>query len=265
MVLFVKKEKMIKDYVPKNKILLIPITKKNININKKYKIVKPLNLYRKREWFTSHFYKCLPLSIGNMQGFSVSLPFELNLIWNGGLDNDSIHFNFLEQDKEIIEDCEVYVSSHFGNGIFTVNLPFIIKTPSEVNIMTTSPPNYPLPGLSPLCGVVETDNLKYTFSLNIKVDIPNVWIKILPNSPIIGILPIPRLFCDQFDIIDDINKMDSNFVKDQKEVAKEHAVVRDFLSTLDTNGLDKTYFNGTDIRGNKFFNHQLPINCKDKN
>lgn len=250
---------MLNNNIEKNKISIIRAEgAENLSILEIKNIIAPLNNERKRDWFTSHFYKCLPLSIGNMQGFVVKIPYEFDVFWNGGSNQEDLFLKFYDKNKKTEL---VTVSSHFGFGILTINLPFIIKTDNDINIMTTSPPNFPTPGLSPLCGVVETDNLKYTFSLNIKVDIPNVWIKILPNSPLVGLLPIPRFFCDQFEIIDGDVELNQDFVKNEKEIAKEHGIVRNFLSNISNDShskLDRTYFLGTDIRGNKFNNHQLP-------
>jgi hypothetical protein len=39
---------------------------------------------KKRDWFHSHFYKCLPLAIGNQYGFTVSSEFDFGFEWNGG-------------------------------------------------------------------------------------------------------------------------------------------------------------------------------------
>ena len=217
------------------------------------KIITPLSGLKKRGWFSPHFYKCLPLAIGNAQGFVVSLPFEFDVMWNGGNDPKDVLLKFEDSDKK--EKSKIDVSSHFGNGVFTINLPFIIKTPQNVSIMTISPPNFPTPGLSPLSAVIETDNLKYTFGLSIKVDIANTWIKILPYAPLVGLLPIPRYFCDQFELIDGDLELHSSFTNNEKIIAKDHANVRAALSTT-LDPLDRTYFFGTDIRGNKFKNHQ---------
>lgn len=38
---------------------------------------------KKRSWFTPHFYRCLPLSIANQYGFVFTLPFDIELTWDG--------------------------------------------------------------------------------------------------------------------------------------------------------------------------------------
>jgi hypothetical protein len=254
---------MKKNIIPKNKIAIIPLLEDDsqsmFDMNNLDKVIKPLNTSRKRDWFTSNFYKCLPLSIGNMQGFVVSVPFEFDVMWNGGNSPQDIFIISYGDDKDYFG---VRVESHFGNGIFTIGLPFIIKTPQKVNIMTIAPPNFPLPGLSPLSGVVETDNLKYVFTLNIKIDIPNTWIKIMPSYPLVGLLPIPRYFCDNFELIDGEKFFDKKFIENERNIAKDHGLVRYFLYNMfsKTNkNYDGSYFSGTDIRGNKFDDHQLPI------
>jgi hypothetical protein len=219
--------------------------------------IRPLT--KKREWFSSDFYKCLPLSIGNMQGFIFSLPFEFDVFWNGGDNISDLSFNFYEDVKEFKKTRHVRVKSHFGYGILTISIPVILKTPPGINLMTIAPPNFPTPGLSAMTGVIESDNLKYTFSLNIKVDLENTWIKILPNYPLMGIIPIPRYFCDSFNLVNAYDLFEKEVVEKERIIAKEHEVVRDFLINKNINkGWDRTYFTGSDIRGTKFSDHQLP-------
>jgi hypothetical protein len=258
----IEETSMSSESVPENKIAILRrLGEENnleyVDLEHVKKIITPLSGLKKRGWFSSHFYKCLPLAIGNAQGFVVSLPFEFNVMWNGGDDPKDILFKFEDFDKK--EKSKIDVSSHFGNGVFTINLPFIIKTPQNVDLMTTSPPNFLTPGLSPLSAVIETDNLKYTFGLSIKIDILNTWIKILPYAPLVGLLPIPRNFCSQFELIDGDKDMSPIYLTNEKLIAEEHAVVRSHLSNMfyGTNkSLDRTYFEGMDIRGNKFKNRQ---------
>lgn len=123
--------------------------------------------------------------------------------------------------------------------------------------MTISPPNYPLPGMSPMTGVVEADNIRFGFTLNLKIDIPNTTIKVLPNSPLVGIIPIPRYFCDSFELKSAYDIFDKEVIEEEKAVVKEHSDKRDraVMYNLEQDGL---YYKGMDVRGNKFKDHQLP-------
>jgi hypothetical protein len=139
----------------------------------------------------------------------------------------------------------VYVTSEFGHGIFTIHFPLILKTAPGVNLMTISPPNFPIAGISPMTGVVEADNLRFTFTLNFKIDLINIPITIPKDYPIMGILPIPRNYCDSFEMVN---------AYDQKRT----------MQNLEERPPEGAYFKGMDIKGNKFKQHQLPNDVKNR-
>ena len=248
--------------VPEKTIAYIPVIPKetllpfNMDVSS---FLKPLNENHKRDWFTPHFYKCLPLSIANMQGLAFSSPFSFEIFWNGENKTDSIFFNIY--DDSGIQNIEtmnhVSVSSEFGHGIFTMSFPLMLKTPPNVNLMTIAPPNYPLPGISPMSGVVETDNISFTFTLNFKIDLPNIWIKIGKNYPLMGIIPIPRHYCDSFKLVNAYNVLNKDDIEEQRQIAKEQSESRE-KQNKHNEKTDGRYYKGTDIRNNKFKNHQLP-------
>jgi hypothetical protein len=248
--------------VPKNKIAIIPSIEddgiKKFDEKDVHSFLKSLKNEKKRDWFSSNFYKCLPLSIGNRQGFVVSVPFNFDVFWNGGDRKEDLYFNFYEDEKKYRDRLHIGISSHFGHGIMTINLPVIIKTPKGINIMTIAPPNFPLPGMSPMVGVVETDNLRYTFTLNIKIDIAQTWIKVSKDYPLVGLLPIPRYFCDSFDLEYGSEIIDKNDFEEERTVAKYHDRVKFFLANSnEKDKYDRSYFNGKDIVGNKYSDHQI--------
>jgi len=227
------------------------------------KFLRPLNQNHKRDWFTPHFYKCLPLSIGNMQGFAFSVPFDFTVIWNGGNNIEDIQlfdFNLYDLDTEM---NNVYIASEFGHGIFTIHFPLILKTPPGVNLMTIAPPNFPVPGISPMTGVVETDNLRFTFTLNFKIDLINVPIRILKDYPLMGILPIPRHFCDSFEMVNAYDILDKNEIEEERIIVRDHSIARDKQNATKSSS-DGLYYKGVDIKGNKFKQHQLPNDVKNR-
>ena len=154
--------------VPDKTIAIFPvIPHKNyeqINLKDVGLFLKPLNADHKRAWFTSHFYKCLPLSIGNMQGFVFSLPYTIGVFWNGGNTKEDLVVEFYDDFKQYKKINFIYPSSEFGNGILTIVFPLTLKTPPGINLMTIAPPNFPLPGLSPMTGVVESDNIRFYYT-----------------------------------------------------------------------------------------------------
>ena len=57
---------------------------------------------KKRDWFTPHFYRCLPLAIGNQYGFVVKSEFDFAFSWNGKESPDAITFYFTESEEDIL-------------------------------------------------------------------------------------------------------------------------------------------------------------------
>jgi hypothetical protein len=217
--------------------------------------LKPLNTNHKRDWFAPNFYHCLPLSIGNMQGFVFSVPYTFDIVWNGGNLVEDISIN-IHEDINLTKN-PIYVSSEFGNGIITIHYPITLKTPQGVNLMTIAPPNFPMPGISPMTGVIETDNIRFTFTLNLKIDIPNIPIRILKDTPVIGIIPIPRYFCDSFSLKNANEIFDKNVIEDEIKTINKHTEIRN-LANINRTGPDRIYYKGMDVYYNKFKDHQLP-------
>ena len=247
--------------VPEKTIAFFPLMleeeSKPFDLNDINLFLKPLNTDSKRDWFTSHFYKCLPLAIGNMQGFVFSLPYTVNILWNGNNTPGDVIIEYGEDFEPYKDFHSIYLNSEFGNGIFTIHFPLTLKTPPGVNLMTIAPPNFPLPGLSPMTGVVESDNIRFSFTLNIKIDIPNTMITILPNYPLVGMIPIPRYFCDSFKLKSAHDIFDKEIVKEEIRIVKKHSEKRDFENKNKIKS-DKIYYFGGDVEGNKFKDHQLP-------
>ena len=231
---------------------LKPFDLENISL-----FLKPLNNNHKRDWFTPHFYKCLPLSIANMQGFVFSLPYRFSILWNGGNTQEDLVVEFYDDFKQYKKINFIYPSSEFGNGILTIVFPLTLKTPPGINLMTIAPPNFPLPGLSPMTGVVESDNIRFSFTLNIKVDFPNTKIIIEPNTPLVGMIPIPRYFCDSFELKSAYDLFDKNIVENERLVVNKQTNNRKKQNMYQL-GADKLYYSGKDIDGNIFKDHQLP-------
>lgn len=226
--------------------------------------LKPLKEDHTRDWFSPLFYRCLPLSIGNMQGFAFSSPYEFTVIWDGTTSKQGvqIYINQDTVDEEIVGMNHVSIECAFGHGIFTMSLPIILKTPPGVNLMTIAPPNFPVPGISPMTGVVETDNLRFTFTLNFKIDLVNTPIKITKGYPIMGILPIPRYFCDSFTLVNGYDILDKDLVDEERDVVQENSLSRkkqnEEFNQTGKDKPDRMYYKGFDAKGNKFEDHQFP-------
>lgn len=218
---------------------------------------------QKRSWFINHAYHCLPLVIGNQYGFVVKSLHDFEVIWDGGETPSSVKVNILNDEKEYRKIYALQnINSHFGMGTFTVQMPYQLRTPKGINLMTTNPPNYFIDGIYHMTGVVETDNLRRDFTYNLRITRPNHTIRINKGDYIGCVLPYPRHFIDKFQID---NITDGETVFDEEQINEERRCMADFAverSTKDINKPNrngKRYWRGVDIYDNKFEDHQTGL------
>lgn len=234
--------------VPDNTIVVIPY---GLETDGFYtEIIESLNGRVKREWFTDHFYYCLPLVIGNQYGFIIKSTKKFSVTWPGG--NAAVQITE-DPDNTIHKQ---HLSNHFTNGVLTVQNNFALKTPLGINLMTIQPPNFYIPGLVAMSGVVETDNIRRDFTFNLRVTIPNMEINVNVGDPLGAFLPIPRNTVENYKVqlVTDI------FSKEQHLLEIEET---DNLSK-ERSGSDKNkphmsgrrYFNGQHTNGSAYLNHQ---------
>ena len=221
-----------------------------------------------RAWFDSHFYRCLPLAIGNTYGFVITTEWAFTVVWDGGNSRDSIKMYPHDENNK---DMYPFISSHFGHGILTVTPPFTLRTPPGVNLMTINPPNYILPGITVMTGVVETDNIRRSFTFNLKMQIPNVEIVFLAGTALSGFIPIPRYYADSFVIKEASELFNEEVVTEEINAMQDHVAERYFLNerksmnpdASTTSAMDRRYLRGIDIYGNEFPDHQTSLPSKD--
>lgn len=237
--------------VPENTLVVVPTrpkTNKDV-IN----ILEPLSGKTKRDWFNSHFYYCLPLTIGNQYGFIVKAAYDFSATWMGDNHPDAMEIQF-DDDKN---SGQVLVR-HFGSGILTFANPFHVRTPPGVNIMTIAPPNMPKDGISHLSGVVETDNLQRDFSLNIRLTRPYQKISFKEGEAIGAFIPIPRYFADSFSMKFANELYSEEQIILENEAAEEFARQRSQEDKEKPHMSGRKYFLGLNSWGEQYTDHQLP-------
>lgn len=237
--------------VPDKDIVVVPFT---INGNPySDEIIEPLAGKMKRDWFSSHFYYCLPLNIGNQYGFLVKSAANFDVVWKG-TDKDA-EITFLDDSHHNKQT----ISSHFGHGIITFQNMFSLKTAPGINLMTIQPPNMFIPGCVAMTGVVEADQIRRDFTFNLKITVPNYKISIRKGDPIGAFIPIQRYFIDDFKI---------STVYETFDLETHQAEVSDFIELgRQRENDDKTkphesgrkYFNGEHAFGEPYEDHQKRI------
>lgn len=220
------------------------------------RIVEPLKGKLKREWFVNHAYFCLPLTIGNQYGFAIKSLKKFRVTWNGG-DQPA------DTAVEILEESDIpmaqTVSSHFGMGVITIQNRFTFRTPPGVNLMTINPPNCWIDGIHHMTGVIETDNLRRDFTFNLKITRKNHPVVVEKDEYIGCILPIPRYFVDSFQLKAANEVLSTTQIQEEQEVARKFGIERSQVDIHKPHGNGRRYFNGEDIDGTLFPDHQKKV------
>ena len=210
---------------------------------------------KKRDWFSPHFYRCLPLTIGNQYGFTVSSEFDIAFEWTGG---DKSEDTKIYVNDKVDNSFYPSISSHFGHGVITINTPYFFRTPPGVNLMTINPPNYVIPNITVMTGVVETDNLRRNFTFNLKIQIPNIKTTIPAGYPLAAFIPIPRYYCDEFNLDFAENLFSKEVIDEETKADSAAGKYREEIEPNLKNGVGKHYMQGKDVYGNMFKDHQKP-------
>jgi hypothetical protein len=226
----------------------------NSNIEDVKKIIEKPSV--KRPWFTPDFYRCLPLTIANQYGFFIKPTFDFEVTWNGGNETSDMQFSFDEESaKKNVENPVVL--SHFGSGILTIGLPFILRTPPGVNLMTISPPNVLINNMTVMSGVIETDNLRRDFSINIKLHHPGTY-TFNTHNVLATVIPIPRYFADSFNLELAENIFEEDVILEEIQANIDTLSHRENVEINLKDSVGRLYFSGKDVYGNMFPDHQKP-------
>lgn len=245
---------MVMIVVPNNKLVTIPEDEYFNSQNEI--IIEPLKGKIKRDWFIKHAYFCLPLTIGNQYGFAIKSLKTFSIIWDGGDNPINTTIEILDEGENIGHQ---FVSSHFGMGVITIQNRFTFRTPPGVNLMTINPPNYWIDGIQHMTGVIETDNLRRDFTFNLKVTRKNEKIIINKGDYIGCVLPIPRNFVEEFELVNGYDVFTKEQILEEQQCMKDFGKERHTEDKGKPNGNGRRYFKGEDVYGNKFNSHQNKI------
>ncbi|MBC8350975.1 MAG: hypothetical protein H8E66_03255 [Planctomycetes bacterium] len=204
-------------------------------------------------------YRCLPLALANQAGWLICNPSSFCVRWNGGphVRDTTLVFDDAQPDDRI--------SSLFGHGTITFNLPYLIRTPQDVNLWVKGPSNWPRDGIQALEGIVETDWTSASFTMNWKLTRADHLVRFERGEPICMIVPYPRGLLDE--LTPRMEKLQCNpelaesyrrWSDDRDEFHRQMAAGnREVLER----GWQKDYFQGRDPGSERVDDHQtkLPV------
>ncbi|MFQ5610360.1 MAG: DUF6065 family protein, partial [Woeseiaceae bacterium] len=208
---------------------------------------------RRRQWMDDtddrFAYRCLPLAIANQMGWEVLCPASFTARWNGKNGLDAISFKFDDEPSAL-------VGSHFGFGVLTFSLGYLFRTSKSHNIWVKGPANLPKDGIAPLEGIIETDWIPFTFTMNWQFTRKRNKVRFEKGEPVCTILPYPRHYLGKFEPtlknINDNAKLYDQYVKWRDDRLQFNEDLQARESEAVKKGWQRTYMKGEDQSGGVF-------------
>jgi hypothetical protein len=200
-----------------------------------------------REWMDSfpdkHAYRCLPMVIANCHGWELLCPERIELEWNGGPKC---------VDLTITSDHPTFAKSHFSRGIVTLHTDYIFQTEPGWNLLVTGPFNKPKHNLYPLTGIIESDWLPYTFTMNWKMGQGHALF--VKDEPFCCVFPIPKNYLEDVEL--EIKQLEDNSELQQRnlDMIKSREASKEW---------NKHYFIGRHADGTKIEGHSNKLRLKE--
>jgi Family of unknown function (DUF6065) len=203
--------------------------------------------------------RCLPLRIANQIGWFILNDVDVTAIWNGSDGRAGL------QVTTPAGSTPEHISSHFGYGILTWSIPYLFRTPPGYNLYVRGPTNAPKDGACPLDGIVETDWVVSTFTMNWKLTCVDVPVSFKAGEPIAMIMPIRRGEIETFEITTRDIKSDPDLHREFKAWSESR---REFLEAYKSSEQNRTawqkdYFFGRSLAGAAFPDHQTSLKLKE--
>jgi hypothetical protein len=218
-----------------------------------------------RDWMDAtperYAYRCLPLAIANQSGWLIRNPVTFSVCWDGSAYREGVTLTFASGQPDW------RVTSHFGAGTFTFGMPYLFRTPPSVNLWVKGPSNWIKDGAQALEGVVETDWLPGTFTMNWKLTRPHHPVRFEKGEPICMLVPVSRGLAEEleprYSQLQDNPALAEQYLKWRSE--------RDgFLGALmrrdpeaTARGWQRDYMKGLLPDGGRSPQHQTRINLKE--
>lgn len=220
-----------------------------------YKMGRSANLHQtkiQRPWMddtdSKHAYRCLPVSMANTMGWSISYDFDISFSWDGVSDSSPDHVTLLQGKK--------VCSTGRGNATISFETGLIFRTDPDVTLLSISPPNYFIDGAQAFTSAVSTSFFKDTFPCAWYITKPNTIITIPAGTPVATVIPISLKGLSDISVdlhsSDEYLKTHSDYYSARSEYAKE------FSSIVSSGEWPNFYRNGVDHKGNKLGDHELP-------
>jgi hypothetical protein len=230
-------------------------------------------------------YRCLPLVIANQAGWWIPCPATFTAYWDGGLAKENLQITFeapttptglsslfapivvsADTASPVVQG-DARITSHFGNGVITFSIPYLFRTPRGINLWVKGPANYVKDGVQPLEGVVETDWLSATFTMNWKLTRPYNAVRFERGEPICMIVPLPRGLVEQMEPryipLDDNPELAHDYREWERSRSTFNADLARSQPDVVKRGWQRDYMQGRTISGQEAEEHQTRLHLRE--
>lgn len=207
--------------------------------------LKPLSMQRNwmDETFNRHAYRCFPITLANMLGWTISFPEDIEFIWDGVSDTIPSHVNILKGNK--------YVSGNRANATISFNTGLTVKTDKNLSFLMMPVPNQFIPGVQSFTTIVSTSVLKSELPCAWHITKPNTPILIPKNTPISAFIPISIKDIESYEV----NLYDENFSSDHYKFMEEYGNIANKM--VQSGEWSDFYRNATDHNNNIIGEHEV--------
>jgi LPS sulfotransferase NodH len=202
-------------------------------------------------------YRCLPMIIANQWGWMIETHHRVEAVWDGSGQASGLVVTSGNGQPSTA------ASSHFGCGVLTFHVGFLIRTPPGYNLHVRGPANWPKDGISALEGVIESDWAESTFTMNWKMTRPNHRVVFEAGEPIAMISPVRRGELERFTaetrMLSANPELRTKYAEWSASRSKFNADLRTTDSEARKQGWQKDYVRGRSVSGDQAPEHQTSV------
>ena len=137
-------------------------------------------------------YRCIPMSVANASGWEILCPIDFEATWHGGMGKADISVTSASEPERL----KRLALSHFGEGVLTFHIGYLFRTSPGWALWARGIPNTSKRNIAPLEGLVETDWLPFSFTMNWRFTRTGR-VRFEAGEPFCFVTPIPHGTLDQ--------------------------------------------------------------------
>lgn len=178
-------------------------------------IIKQISI--KRQWMddtaNKHAYHCMPVSLANTLGWSISFPEDISFIWDGVCDTSSNHVKIKKGNK--------YCHPNRANATISFNTYLQCKTDENITTLVMPVPNEFNDNAQCFTSLISTSFYQSALPVAWRILKPNVEILIPAETPVAVFIPISINTLQDFQVTIKNNKKENYDVQENLNFINE--------------------------------------------